>query len=408
MLRLSCLIAALAALTGLAQIPQPTDVPAGYSADVSATWTSFKPGPNGKWAETKPADTFGYDEITKGGKTTASCEAFPKEGAENLFDDTPAKWCAKEAKIWATYAMPEGANQAPVAYAVTSANDFPDRDPKDWRLLGSNDGKAWTEMDVQKGQSFLDRHFKRLFKIADPKAYAFYRFEVLANHGNPGTQIEEVELLVPGKPDPEITKAEIDALKALAAKPEGYKPLFATDLGDAIVKKDAWDYTDGVLIAKGGGDIWTKGTYGDFILDLEFKCAENTNSGVFLRCANIGDWLNTAIEVQILQPEEKNKRHSCGGIFDIKAPDKEGVKRPVGEWNHYTIIARASRILVWLNDVQVTDMDLNLWTTAGKNPDGSPNKFKYAYRSLAREGHLGLQFHGQPITFRNVKIKTLD
>lgn len=399
--------AALLALAVQAQIPQPANVPAGFSANVADTWANVPAGPATQWPDMKPADTYGFADITKGGTTTASCDHFPKEGHENLFDDTPAKWCAKEAKIWAQYAMPDqGKDQAPIAYTVTSANDYPDRDPKSWRLLGSLDGNTWTEIDVQQDQAFFGRHFKRLFKIAKPTAFPFYRFEVTENWGNIGTQIEEVELLVPGKPDPELTAADIAALRELAAKPEGYQPLVASDFANVMLKEGAWDYTDGVLTAKGGSDVWTKDRYGDFILQLDFQCAEHTNSGVFLRCASIQDWLNTAIEVQILQADEENTRHNCGGIFDVKAPDAKPLK-PVGEWNHYLIIAKANRILVWLNDVQVTDIDLNLWTTPGKNPDGSPNKFRYAYRTLSREGHIGLQYHGQPIAFRDLRIKPL-
>ena len=404
--RIAYALALLASLAVLAQIPKAKTVPPGFSADIADTWANVKPGPEGKWSAAKPADTHGYDEITKGGTVTANCEHFAKEGHANLFDNTPAKWCAKAARIWAQYEMPKGAHPAPVTYTVTSANDYPDRDPKDWQLLGSADGKDWTVLDAQQGQSFFTRHFKKLYRIAKPQAFAFYRFEVLANHGNHGAQIEEVELLVPGTPDPVLTAADIEALKALAAKPEGFQPLVAPDFSNVQLKQGAWDYTDGVLTAKGGSDIWTKDRYGDYILDLDFKCAGNTNSGVFVRCASIQNWLHTAIEVQIQQTDIDNKRHNCGGIFDVKAPDKKA-QRPEGEWNHYTIIAKANRILVWLNDVQVTDIDLNRWTTPGKNPDGSKNKFRYAYRAMAREGHIGLQYHGQPITFRNVRIKTL-
>ena len=405
--RILCAVALLAGLVVLAQVPKPKAIPPGFSADIADTWAKTVPGPGSKWPESKPADTYGYDEITKGGTVTANCEHFAKEGHANLFDNTPAKWCAKAAKIWAQYEMPKGAQPAPVAYTVTSANDYPGRDPKDWQLLGSANGKDWTVLDAQQGQSFLTRHFKRLFKIAKPTAFAFYRFEILANHGEKGTQIEEVELLVPGKPDPELTDADIEALKVLAAKPEGYQPLVAPDFSNVQMKEGAWDCTDGVLTAKGGSDIWTKERYGDYILDLDFKCAGNTNSGIFVRCASIQNWLHTAIEVQIQQTDGGNTRHNCGGIFDVKAPDKKALLYPVGQWNHYVIIAKANRILVWLNGVQVTDIDLNRWTTPGKNPDGSKNKFRYAYRAMAREGHIGLQYHGQPITFRNVRIKTL-
>ncbi|KKL93748.1 hypothetical protein LCGC14_1871630, partial [marine sediment metagenome] len=135
----------------------------------------------------------------------------------------------------------------------------------------------------------------------------------------------------------------------------------------------------------GGGDIWTKEKYGDFVLELEFKLAEGTNSGVFLRTGSIEEWLHTAIEVQVLDSYGKGKagKHDCGAIFDCLAPSKNMVKRP-GEWNHYTITCKASKIGVVLNGEQIIDMDLDLWTKAHKNPDGTPNKFNTAYRDMPR------------------------
>src|ERR1019366_1324480 len=64
-------------------------------------------------------------------------------------------------------------------YALTSANDFPQRDPQDWRLLGSNDGgKPWTALDVRKGEIFQERHQRRLFKIANQTAFETYRLQI--------------------------------------------------------------------------------------------------------------------------------------------------------------------------------------------------------------------------------------
>lgn len=197
-------------------------------------------------------------------------------------------------------------------------------------------------------------------------------------------------------------------LAKLAEAPEGFKPLFADDLSNAVCKRKSWSLENGVLTALGGGDIWTKEDYGDFILDLEFKCAEDTNSGVFIRTANLIDWLNTAIEIQVLQPNDKypNPKWHCGAIFDCLAPCKQAVKEP-GAWNHYTIIAKDNMIWVELNGALVLSMDLDQWTEPHMNPDGTKNKFKYAYKDLERSGRIGFQYHGHPVWFRNIKIKPL-
>jgi hypothetical protein len=78
------------------------------------------------------------------------------------------------------------------------------------------------------------------------------------------------------------------------------------------------------------------------------------------------------------------------------------------EWNRYTITCKENKIYVVMNGEQVIDMDLGLWTEPHKNPDGSNNKFDTAYKDMPREGHIGFQYHGDPIWFRNIKIKQLD
>ena len=204
------------------------------------------------------------------------------------------------------------------------------------------------------------------------------------------------------------TDKEIEKLKKAALNKKGFSPLFKDDLSNAIVGKGAWMLKDGVLSKKGRGDIWAKKKYGNFILDMEFKCATDTNSGVFLRCRTTGAWWakSAGIEVQILQQENKNGKHNCGGIFDCLAPKKRAIKK-AGEWNHYTIIAKDNRIVVILNGEEVTDMDMNLWTQARKNPDGTPHKYPVIYKNHDRSGLLGFQDHGNPISFRNVMITEL-
>jgi len=195
---------------------------------------------------------------------------------------------------------------------------------------------------------------------------------------------------------------------ASSLKPTGWGELLKKDLSNCVYEPGSWVMEDGVLSPKGGGDIWTKRQFGDFILDLEFKLAKNTNSGVFIRTGDIKKWLHTGIEVQILDSYGKTEvdKHNCGGIFDCLEPSKNMANKP-GEWNHITIGCRANKIYVVLNGEQVVDMDLNLWKEAHKNPDGTKNKFNTAYKDMPRKGRIGLQYHGHPVWFRNIKMKTL-
>lgn len=384
-------------------------LPPGMSWDPADTWTRATLDPANQWPEPQADDTAGYRDTTDnaGGTVTASGEGFPNELYPNCFDNTLGKWCIKAPSAWVQYQFPNARRESITAYAITTANDAPQRDPRDWRLLGSNDGGAsWTEVDSRKDEKWGGRHTQRLFVLKAPAEFPCYRLDITRNHGADTCQISELELLVPVPPDPTLTPAAIEALFQQAEDASGYQPLFAGDLADATFAKDSWAWENGELVAKGGGDLWTKASYGDFALDLEFRCEAETNSGVFLRCANTDDWLNTAIEVQILQADLPQRREVCGAIFDCLSPFTNAV-RPVGEWNHYTILAKANRILVRLNGLTVTDMDLNQWSQAGLNPDGTPNKFRYAYRSLARQGAIGLQYHGHPVRFRNLRVRAL-
>jgi len=187
--------------------------------------------------------------------------------------------------------------------------------------------------------------------------------------------------------------------------PSGWRELLAKDLSNCY-NSDSWQLIDGELARKGDGDLWTKQKYGDFILDLEFKVDKGGNSGVFIRTGDIANWLHTCIEVQVHDSTNGTTRGSCGAIFDCLAPSKDVAKDP-GRWNRMTIKAQANKIYVVMNGEEIIDMDLDMWTEPHKNPDGSRNKFNTAYKDMPRVGHIGFQDHGDPVWYRNIKIKPI-
>lgn len=65
-------------------------------------------------------------------------------------------------------------------------------------------------------------------------------------------------------------------------KDKGWKSLFADDLFNSIKPANVWSVEDGVLTANQDQAIWTEKIFSNAIIDLEFKTADCTNSGVFV------------------------------------------------------------------------------------------------------------------------------
>jgi len=189
----------------------------------------------------------------------------------------------------------------------------------------------------------------------------------------------------------------------------GWQDLFAPDLSNAIMTPGGWVWENGELVAKDHGTLWTKESYGNFILDLEFKVFKEANSGVFLRASDIKNVLS-ALEIQVHESTDGAQYGMVGAIYNCKPPAKK-MEKPVGEWNHFTITCRDSHVSLIFNGEEVFDADLNDWKEARKNPDGTRNKFRVALKDYARKGPLGLQgIHGKagaPVWYRNLKIKLL-
>ena len=189
----------------------------------------------------------------------------------------------------------------------------------------------------------------------------------------------------------------------------GWTEVFAADLSNTVTTAGDWNFAQGVLVANNKQTLWTKKSYANFILDLEFKVAKESNSGVFLRSSNIKDVLS-ALEIQVHENQDAALYGMVGAIYNALPPSKNMAK-PVGEWNRYTITCQDSRVALVFNGEEVFNVDLNTWTEANKNPDGTKNKFAKALKDYGRNGPIGLQgLHGKaqaPVWYRNIRIKEL-
>lgn len=86
--------------------------------------------------------------------------------------------------------------QIVTSYAITSGNDAPDRDLKNWELSASTDGVTWTVIDTRNDQSFSDRNQTKEFLADNSTSYLFYRLNVTALLGGTNMQFSEWRLFI--------------------------------------------------------------------------------------------------------------------------------------------------------------------------------------------------------------------
>jgi alpha-L-fucosidase 2 len=107
------------------------------------------------------------------------------------------KWCIEHGGrfpiIWQSEMLES--SEPVTSYTLTSADDMPDRDPKAWRFLGSQNGVNWTLLDERKNVPvWPGRHTSKTFSVENRFAYAHYRFEFLETHNTTHFQLAEIIL----------------------------------------------------------------------------------------------------------------------------------------------------------------------------------------------------------------------
>lgn len=170
------------------------------------------------------------------------------ETKEMAFDgDEATKWLTFENTGWIQYDFAGDASKVVSGYSITSANDFPGRDPRDWHLQASDDGDDWTDLDERKNECFSSRHERRLYRVDNSRAYKMYRLKVSAirDPSEEKLQIAEIELLEDGSGgiEPGAEGSCFDAWKfVIVGDSQG---------GDSGVNKDVWAHLVYAIIAEG-------------------------------------------------------------------------------------------------------------------------------------------------------------
>jgi hypothetical protein len=147
------------------------------------------------------------------------------------------------------------------------------------------------------------------------------------------------------------------------------------------------------------------------ILALDFKISQGCNSGIFVRTFPITvepghDVGFNGIEMAIDDTTGAGM-HDTGALYDLVAPCRNAMKL-AGQWNHTVIVCDGPMITVELNGELVTRMNLDQWGEPNKRPDGSTHKFTgTVWKNHPRHGYIGLQDHGSPCWFKNIKLLPL-
>lgn len=114
------------------------------------------------------------------------------EQAINVLDnDATTKFLTFNASSWVQLKSYEYYTVS--KYTLTSADDAPERDPKNWTLKGSMDGETWVVLDEQSNQSFSGRGQTKTYSFENKKEFRHYRMD-MTNHSGEILQVADILL----------------------------------------------------------------------------------------------------------------------------------------------------------------------------------------------------------------------
>ncbi|CAG0990119.1 hypothetical protein PHYC_02242 [Phycisphaerales bacterium] len=173
-----------------------------------------------------------------------------------------------------------------------------------------------------------------------------------------------------------------------------------------------WSVKDGTLAftpTEGAADIATDEEFRNFELSLEWRVAPGGNSGIMYRCTedHTYPW-ETGREFQVLDDAKhadgKKPKTRAGCMYDV-FPLTRDTARPAMEWNRARIVCNGTKIEHWLNGFKVVETDTASEEYAKAVAASKfPSMPDYGKRD---GGRIALQNHGDPVWYRNIKIRKI-
>lgn len=150
----------------------------------------------------------------------------------------------------------------------------------------------------------------------------------------------------------------------------------------------------------------------NFELSIDWKASKMANSGIFINVREVPGKpiYYAAPEIQVLDnvdaTDNKVASHLAGSLYDMIAADPETV-HPAGQWNTIVIHVKNGKVTHTQNGVEV--LSYEMWTPEWDEliANSKFKKFPGFTEGVSKEGYIGLQDHGYPVWFRNIKIREL-
>lgn len=203
----------------------------------------------------------------------------------------------------------------------------------------------------------------------------------------------------------------------------------------------SWTAADGTITLKGsgtgeghgadGGDLIFSHKFKNFQLELEYKISKGGNSGIFYLAQEVTtkkDGKDVYEPIFISSPEYqvldnanhpdaqlgKDGNRQAASLYDM-IPAKPQNAKPFGEWNKAKIMVYEGTVIHGQNDQNVVEYHLwtPKWTEMLQASKFSKEAWPLAYELLNNcggknhEGYIGLQDHGDDVSYRNIRIKIL-
>ncbi len=155
--------------------------------------------------------------------------------------------------------------------------------------------------------------------------------------------------------------------------------------------------------AGGGGNLYTKEEYADFVYRFEFQLTPGANNGIGIRAPLEGDAAYVGMEIQVLDSEhpmykDLHEYQYHGSVYGV-IPAKRGYLLPTGDWNKEEISIQGNKIKVTLNGTVIVDGDIKEASMNGTIDH------KEHPGLLRTSGHIGFLGHGDVVRFRNMRVK---